>query len=79
MEARARVFVIRGTPPHHELAEAFVEAIPKVKRFLEGNPAPFIAVVYKRDSGVRMWLTEEKWKVERAKREELKRRRPAGR
>lgn len=51
----ARVFVFSaGNTSGHTTAEAFQEALVRMNRFAQGNPAPFIAKVYK-SGKVRAW------------------------
>lgn len=62
MNSGVRAFVLIGTGPHHELADAFVKAAPSLRDFVHSNTGPFIAKVYKRDASVKMWLSRERWK-----------------
>jgi len=44
---RASLLVVVGNAPFAQLAEAFVRSEGKVVQFLEGNPPPVIAKVYR--------------------------------
>jgi hypothetical protein len=68
MRAAVRTFILIGKATHQELAENFVRSMPKVRRFLERQPGPFIAKVQRNYGGVEMWLSKEQWATSRAKR-----------
>ena len=72
MESGARVFILRGALPFGDLARQFLAALPKVYRFLERHPLPFLAGVRRetfprgRDrfvTEVAMYLTLEMWRA----------------
>ncbi len=65
---RIGLFVIVGKAPFAKLAQNFVFTLPKIMKFLDKNPRPFIAKIYRPDktkrkvksqpSGyVKMWLS----------------------
>lgn len=68
-----RLFIVIGPQvPFQELADNFVACIHKIERFLQKNPAPFIAKIYRptseqrlresRKSGeIKLWLSREGW------------------
>ena len=79
MRAGTGLFIVVGKVPHQDLAENFVATIGKVERFLQANPLPFIARVYRpspeqmsrgrRKSGrVELWLSYDDWRREFDKR-----------
>jgi hypothetical protein len=68
MRAAVRTFILIGKATHEELAENFVRSIPKVRRFLQRQPGPFIAKVHRNVGGVEMWLSKEQWARRRGKR-----------
>ncbi|RFP61030.1 MAG: hypothetical protein BJG00_005690 [Limnothrix sp. CACIAM 69d] len=53
--AEARVFIlVSGNLGRQQMAALFVEVLPKLERFSQGNQAPFIAKIY-RDGRVELW------------------------
>lgn len=57
---RVGLFVLVGKLPISTLAENFVSTIPKIKKFIEKNPRPFIAKIYQsykanKSGSVEMW------------------------
>ncbi len=54
----ATIFVLIGKYPHLELAQNFVQLLPKVYAFLEEyRDAPFIAKIYRSEPRVKMWAS----------------------
>lgn len=47
MQASAGLFVLIGKVPFSELAENFMMTFPKIEHFIQENPRPFIAKVYR--------------------------------
>jgi len=54
-----RLFVSVGTATHAEKGANFIASLPKIYKFLEKHPPPFIAKVYLRQEGVYMNYTME--------------------
>lgn len=53
--ANARVFIlVSGNLTRRQMAATFVAALEKIKKFVQGNQAPFIAKIYK-DGKVQLW------------------------
>lgn len=60
-----RLLVVVGRAPYPELARNFVATLDKINAFVESQPAPWIAKVYRPDGGgvgeapgsVSLWLT----------------------
>lgn len=51
----ARVFIlVAGNLTRQQMADLFVDALEKLKKFTQGNQGPFIAKVYK-DGRVELW------------------------
>lgn len=58
--AGARVFILAsGNLNRHQMASLFVEALPKLEKFNQGNPAPFIVKLYK-DGRIKTWHNRTK-------------------
>lgn len=71
MEGGTQLFILRGDLPFPLLAEQFIAQLPRVRRFLEAHPQPFIAKIkretFPRGKGsfivkVQMCLSLEVWK-----------------
>lgn len=61
LQSGARMFVFAsGNTSGKDMADAFVQALPHLDRFLDEHTGPFIAKVY-RDGSVRMW---QDWSAE---------------
>lgn len=54
-------FVLVGGQSHVEKAEIFLEAHPRVLRFLQAQEPPFIAKIYA-SGKIGLWLDEQKWR-----------------
>ncbi|PSB25358.1 hypothetical protein [Stenomitos frigidus] len=53
--AGARVFIlVSGNLTRQHMADLFVEVLPKLEKFTQGNQAPFITKIYK-DGRVELW------------------------
>lgn len=53
--AGARVFIlVPGNLPRQQMANLFVEVLPKLEKFNQSNPSPFIAKLY-RDGRIVLW------------------------
>ena len=53
--SHTRVFSLAsGNLTRQQMADLFVEVLPKLKKFTQGNQAPFIAKIYK-DGRVELW------------------------
>jgi predicted nuclease of predicted toxin-antitoxin system len=53
--AGARVFIlVSGNLTRQQMADLFVEVLPKLEKFNQGNQPPFIAKIYK-DGRVELW------------------------
>lgn len=62
MQSGVACFILVGaSATHRELAENFVQALPKVLSFLDENDPPFIAKV-RRPRKVVPWVTAEEWR-----------------
>lgn len=73
MQAGVGLFVLVGSTSHRELAENFIATIDKVADFIENNPPPFIAKIYRpspsstrkdgrrRPGQIRLWLSRDQW------------------
>jgi predicted nuclease of predicted toxin-antitoxin system len=58
MEAGVRAFVlVSGNLTGAEMAQIFVKALPRMRRFAAKHSPPFIAKVF-RDSSIEMWVSE---------------------
>lgn len=56
--AGARVFIlVSGNLTRQQMADLFVEVLPKLEKFNQGNQAPFIAKIYK-DGRVELWRNQ---------------------
>lgn len=71
MRSGVRLFMLIGHHTHPVLAQNLINTLPRIHRFLDDQPAPFIARVYKAsaeafESGkagkVDLWLSYEEWK-----------------
>lgn len=71
MEHGARLFILRGALRFPELAQMFLEGLPKLRRFLNRNPGPFIAGIRRSTLPgggssfvveIVMYLSYEEWK-----------------
>lgn len=71
MRAGVPLFMLIGHHPHPVLAENLVNTLPRVRRFLDRTPRPFIARIYKasdedvtagRPGRVNLWLSHDDWK-----------------
>jgi hypothetical protein len=70
MESGVQLFVLSGEHPFQDLAHNFVNSIDSIRNFLDNNPDPFIALLYKASeekfqkghSGeIRKWLGYDEW------------------
>jgi len=53
--AGARVFIlVSGNLTRQQMADLFVEVLPRLEKFTQGNQAPFITKIYK-DGRVALW------------------------
>ena len=50
---RVGLLLVVGDAPFLALADNFVETLPKIERFLESHPPPFIAKIYRPSPGER--------------------------
>ena len=50
---RVGLLLVVGKAPFAAFAENFVETLPKIERFLESHPPPFIAKIYRPSPGER--------------------------
>lgn len=54
-QANAKVFIlVSGNLTRQQMADVFVKSLDRIQRFAHGNPAPFIAKVYK-NGEVKPW------------------------
>jgi hypothetical protein len=66
MRSGLRLFVLIGRVSHRELAENFVKALGKIRRFLKQHDHAFIAKVFRDEGRVEMWLSHEAWMERRS-------------
>lgn len=58
--AGAKVFIlVSGNLTRQKMADLFVDVLPKLEKFIQGNQAPFIAKIYK-DGKVELWRNRSK-------------------
>lgn len=71
MRAGVPLFMLIGHHPHSVLATNLVHSLPRVVRFFQRTPRPFIARVYKasgddfaagKPGRVNLWLSYDDWK-----------------
>ena len=58
------LFIVIGKVPFPQLAENFIATLPKIKRFVEQHPRPFIAKIYRPDEKARVLQQNQSGRVE---------------
>ena len=59
MGSELRLIVIRSGSTHAEMAQIFLNLREQIMDFLQQNPAPFIARLYR--DRIEMWLSRDDW------------------
>ncbi len=58
------LFIVIGKAPFPQLAENFIATLPKVKRFIDQHPCPFIAKIYRPDKKTKALQLNQPGRVE---------------
>lgn len=58
------LFIVIGKVPFPQLAENFIATLPKIKRFVDQHPRPFIAKIYRPDGKTRKLQQNQPGRVE---------------
>lgn len=64
MQAGVGLFVLVGKAPFSELATNFVATLPKIERFIQQTPRPFIARIYRPGEKTRKLHPDSSGRVE---------------
>jgi hypothetical protein len=64
IQAGVGLFVLVGKAPFAELATNFIATLPKIEKFIEQTPRPFIAKIYRPDEKTRKLRPNSPGRVE---------------